>query len=83
MYWMNQELVFDGIQLGKVTQILEIVYDVEISFSDQQSKNCLLTVNFQNAKIDQIMEVISSTFELELTQNNNAYQLIGTSCEEL
>jgi ferric-dicitrate binding protein FerR (iron transport regulator) len=82
MYWINKELVFDGIALHKVAKILEVVYDVEISFTEEQSKECLLTANFQNAEIDQIMVVISTTFELELTQTDNHYVLKGLSCEE-
>ncbi|MGB0807072.1 MAG: FecR domain-containing protein [Salibacteraceae bacterium] len=82
MYWMDQQLIFDGIELRKVAEILETVYEVDISFSEEQSKLCLLTANFQNATIDQIMEVIASTFELELNKNGQSYQLIGLSCEE-
>jgi len=77
MYWINKELIFDGIELGKVSEILEIVYDVQISFTDIQSKKCLLTANFQNADINQIMTVISTTFELELEQLGNQYSLKG------
>ena len=83
MYWMNQELIFDGIELGKVTQILETVYEVEIIFSDEQSKKCLLTVSFKNAQIDEIMQVIATTFELELEQSETRYVLKGLSCEEI
>ena len=82
MYWINKELVFDGIALHKVAKILEVVYDVKITFTELQSKECLLTANFQNAEIDQIMAVISTTFELELTQTDNHYVLKGLSCEE-
>lgn len=82
MYWVNQELVFDGIQLGKVAEILETVYDVDITFTNEQSKNCLVTVSFQNAEIDQIIEVIATTFGLELEQIDNEYILKGLSCEE-
>ena len=82
MYWINKELIFDGIALRKVAKILEVVYDVEITFTEEQSKQCLLTANFQNAEIDQIMSVISTTFELELTQTGKQYVLKGLSCEE-
>jgi ferric-dicitrate binding protein FerR (iron transport regulator) len=82
MYWLNQELIFDGIELKKVSEILETVYDVKISFTDDQTKKCLLTVNFQNANINHIMEVIATTFELDLKYSNNHYTLKGISCAE-
>jgi len=80
MYWLNQELIFDGIELEKVSRILESVYDVNISFTDEQTKKCLLTVNFQNSNIDHIMAVIATTFELDLEQDHNHYTLKGKSC---
>ena len=83
MYWMNKELVFDGIELGKVAQVLKAVYDVNITFTHPQTKNCLLTANFKNAQINEIIEVIAFTFELDFNHQNNTYQLIGKSCEEL
>lgn len=83
IYWINKELIFDGIRLGQVTGILESVYDVDITITEEISKNCLLTVNFQNANIDQIMEVIAITFELELEQTEKIYILNGSSCEEI
>lgn len=83
IYWMNKELIFDGIRLSQVTDILESVYQVEISITEEASKNCLLTVNFQNANIEQIMEVIAVTFDLTLEKNKGAFTLNGLSCEEL
>ena len=82
IYWLNQELIFDGIELEKVSRILESVYDVKISFTDEETKKCLLTVNFQNANINHIMEVIAVTFELDLEHSNNNYTLKGISCAE-
>ena len=82
IYWMNRELIFDGIRLGQVSGILESVYEVDIIITEEISKNCLLTTNFQNANIDQIMEIIALTFELELEKTQDGYILNGTSCEE-
>lgn len=83
IYWMNKELIFDGIRLGQVTNVLESVYEVKITITEETSKNCLLTTNFQNANIDQIMEVIAITFELELEKTNQGFTLNGASCEEI
>lgn len=83
IYWMNKELIFDGIRLGQVTNILESVYEVDIVITEETSKNCLLTTNFQNANIDQIMEVIAVTFDLELEKTEQGFTLNGVSCEEI
>lgn len=82
MFWVNRELIFDGISLDKVSRILETVYDVKIQFSDSITKQCLLTVKFDNASIDEIMEVIALTFELELESTDSGYILKGASCEK-
>ncbi|MFT4753418.1 MAG: transmembrane sensor [Salibacteraceae bacterium] len=83
LYWINQELIFEGVELRKVAHILEAVYKIEVVFSNETTKKCLLTVNFQNARIEEIMEIIAFTFELELDHQKNTYTLIGKSCEEI
>lgn len=80
-YWIDKKLVFDGIKLKKVIEILEVVYDVKIKAADKTINNCLLTVSFNNEDIEQIIEVIASTFKLEVEKNKNHYFLNGPSCE--
>ena len=80
-YWIDNKLSFDGITLGKVVQILEIIYDVKIVLFNSELSNCRLTVSFDNNDIDQILEVIATTFNLELEQNKSTYILKGNACE--
>ncbi len=80
-YWIDQQLVFDGIRLEKVIAVLEAVYEVNIKLSDEKLKDCLLTVSFYNEDIDQVINVIAGTFNLEFEKDNNNYLLKGNACE--
>lgn len=82
-YWVDKQLVFDGIRLEKVMALLEVVYDVKIKFSDEALKDCLLTVAFENEELSQIMAVIASTFNFEVQVDGRQYLLKGGSCENL
>lgn len=82
-YWVDKQLVFDGIKLEKVMAILEIIYEVKIEFSDESLKDCLWTVAFENEDISQIMAVIASTFNFEVQVDKKQYLLKGGSCEKL
>lgn len=79
--WIDKQLVFDGIRLEKVVEILEVVYDVNINFSDDNIKDCLLTVSFDNEGITQIIEVIASTFDIDIEQEENNYLFKNGACE--
>lgn len=81
-YWINKNLVFDGIKLGKVAELLEVIYEVKIDFSNESLKNCLLTVGFEDEGIEQIIEVIATTFNFEIEKIDNKYILKGDSCED-
>lgn len=81
-YWRDNKLEFDRVRLGKVAEIVDVIYEVEIAFSDSSAKNCLLTVTFNDASIDEVVEVIANTFNFEIEQQNENYLIIGKGCEK-
>lgn len=83
LYWMDQQLIFDGIKMEKVAKILEAVYEVKIDFSNPSIGQCPLTVNFQNASIEEIIEVVGLTFNLEVEQSDKHYYFKGDGCQDL
>ncbi len=81
LYWINESLVFEGHALTEVAQNLEAIFEKEVLIEDSSTKNCLLTASFEKENIEQILEVILSTFDLELSSTNEGYILKGKACE--
>ena len=82
IFWMNYTLIFNDTDLRKVFGLLKNYYHIEIEVSDQRIYDCRLTTIFTNNSIEEIMEVITATFEFEYTKRNNTYTITGNGCSE-
>lgn len=79
-YWRAKMLIFKRTRLEKVALTLENLYGIDVAFSSDKITRCKLNTTFHDVPIDGIMEVIATTFDLELTQEGNRYLLTGESC---
>ena len=82
IFWMNYTLIFNDTDLKKVFNLLENHYNIEIKVSNKRIYDCRLSTTFSNNSIDDIIEVITATFEFEYTKENNAYTIKGNGCTE-
>lgn len=82
LFWMDYTLIFTDIDLKKVFGLLENYYNIKIEVSDERIYECRLSTTFSNNSIDDIIEVIAATFELEYTKENNTFTIKGDGCVE-
>lgn len=73
--------VFENTTLPAVIVKLHEVYGTEISLADNL-KFCRLTSTFRNEKIENILQVIAETLQLQLNKKGSAYYFEGSSCTE-
>ena len=71
--WLNNTFVFDGVRLEYVAEFLENYYDTKIEFAQDTVKDLLLTARFKNDDIEEIINVIAGSFELEVKKENQSY----------
>jgi ferric-dicitrate binding protein FerR (iron transport regulator) len=76
----NRQFEFNSIPLGEAIQALEEVYKVNIKFDQSNIALCLLTAEFRNQTIEEILAVIAGTFQLRLEIKENTYTLYGEGC---
>lgn len=81
LFWKTNTFVFQNYRLADVFKLLEEHFNVSIQTTNKTLENCLFTSIFENNDIDYILEVIASTFELNLKKENNTYLLDGNGCE--
>jgi transmembrane sensor len=77
----RNSFVFDKISLGEVVESLTKQFNVEIVFTNDKIKNCKLTATFENENLDNIISVISETFNLTAAHQKNGIVLSGEGCE--
>ncbi len=82
-FWRTRTLRFRGHKLPDVIQSLENAYDQSIVLQEDALANCSLTVSFENDSLENILEVIALTLQLEVTRTNDQYILSGQGCPEL
>ena len=79
-FWRNKFLKFKKEKMSNVVEVLRRHYGVNIVLKNPSISNCKLSVKFQDKEIEEIMEIISSTLQLDLSKEGEDYVLDGESC---
>lgn len=80
IYWLDQHLLFEGTTLNEVTRILSIIFEKTIELQNPEIGRCELSTEFERESLEQILQVISETFNLEIEKTNTGYLLKGNGC---
>jgi ferric-dicitrate binding protein FerR (iron transport regulator) len=78
--WKTRRIVFDNDSLSLVLNTLEKVYDRNIILADQNLGHCTLTVTFENQTFESVLNVIESTLNIELKEEDNQIVVSGEGC---
>lgn len=81
-FWKNKKLTFDGQVLSEVLKTIEWAYQVDIELESPALTQCQLRVVFDHSPIEEVMEVIALTLDLEVRKADNRYFLSGKGCAE-
>ena len=73
IFWLNKKLIFDDTKLINVVKVLEKKYQVRIEIADNKLFDEIINTSFEDESIDQILEIISLTFGITYTKENNIY----------
>lgn len=80
MFWLTNTLVFKKTPLYQVVDILNQQFEKNIQIEDDAIRNCRLTTTFENLELESILEIITSTFNIEVEASNNKIILKGEAC---
>ena len=81
LYWLNKTLLFRDTDLSVVFETLERLYKVNIEVQNDQILHCQLTAKFSNETIDNIIDHISTIFELTIKTEANKIVINGKGCQ--
>ena len=74
-------LQFKQTELLVVAEILSQTYGVSIKIEKPQLMQCKLTATFENEPIQNILEIIQETFNIEIVSEKETIWLKGGSCQ--
>ena len=72
---------FNKTDLGSIIDKINEVYDAHIILGNEKLAKCQITVNFNNEKLDTVIEVIAETLTLTVTKKDKEILLDGTGCQ--
>lgn len=81
-FWRTKTLNFTGQPLTEVTRAVEQAYGVDITIQDENLKHCSLNVTFTDDSLENVLEVISLTLDLDVKKEDNAIILTGKGCPQ-
>ncbi|GAB1445167.1 FecR domain-containing protein [Flammeovirgaceae bacterium] len=78
--WKTRRMVFDKTNLKSVVETLQATYGVEFIISGDVSKECQVTVTFENQTLEAVLKVLQSTLGLTYKQEGNKIEITGAGC---
>jgi transmembrane sensor len=79
--WVTQKIVFTNTKLNSVFETLEKYYNVSLTTNNSEILNCRFTGTFERNNIDEILQVLSVSFDLSFNQKSQNYILSGKGCK--
>ncbi len=78
--WKTKRLIFNKANLKSVLETLQATYGVEFIISGDVSKECQVTVTFENQSLEAVLKVLQSTLDLTYNQEGNKIEITGAGC---
>jgi transmembrane sensor len=80
--WKEQKLDFDNTELSQVIASLNNYFGVEVTVTDSALLKCSFTGSFDNPEIEQIINILSVSLNVEYKKEKNKYILSGQGCTD-
>lgn len=78
--WATGRLVFDHIPMAEVAKTLSRIFDVEITFANEDIKNCDYFGEYRGQDLSEIMGIIGNTNPYTVQKVEDAYIIGGKGC---
>ncbi len=74
--WRTKRLVFNNTELAKVVEVLSGYYETSIDIDSKGLKKMRLTATFANEPLDQVLELIKESLEIDVVKSGSKFTII-------
>jgi ferric-dicitrate binding protein FerR (iron transport regulator) len=78
--WRNNVLEFDNVTLAQAVKTIERWFDKKVVVDNKKLEGCLITASFNNPKVEDVVEIITSILSLENEEIDGVYHIKGDNC---
>lgn len=78
--WKEDRIVFQNTDLGEVVKTLQEYYGVSMHITNAELLSCRFTGRFEKSSLHEVLQVLSSTFNLSFNDKEGVYTLSGKGC---
>ncbi len=79
--WKDEQLVFDATPLPELVAALERYFDIDIEVLNPDLLNCTFHGSFIKPDIEEVLEVLRYSMDLEIEVRDGVYEFFGNGCE--
>lgn len=79
-FWRTRKLVFNATPLDEVVRVVNKAYGAQLIF-EGSDQGCELSVVFDNEELENVIEIISNTLDVEVDQRQGSYFLKSNGCQ--
>jgi ferric-dicitrate binding protein FerR (iron transport regulator) len=76
----DQTIVFENTDLKSAIGLLSKFFGKEIQLGSDNIANCRLTATFRHQGLQEILQIIATTFNLEVKEENGVSIISGNGC---
>jgi len=77
--WTEGKMVFDQMAVPEIFEAIERKFAVKV-IADQSFKDCKLTAKFNNISLNDVLQTIQATLNIQYTINKNTVYIKGGKC---
>ena len=78
--WKTRKLVFRNNTLTEITSVLSDVYHINIVLNNDNLRLCRVTASFDNQALDEVLNVLKETLDLNIQQKESGIVISGNGC---
>jgi transmembrane sensor len=79
--WKTRLIVFENTGLKEVFEVVGQTYGEQFSIADKELENCMLTATFHEKQLEDVLDIIRETFELQYLRSNSMIIVSGQGCD--
>jgi ferric-dicitrate binding protein FerR (iron transport regulator) len=78
--WLSKKMTFKEVPLKDIVRDLNHAYHRNIVIKDKEIENCRISASFDRQTLEQILNVIENTIDINITEKENSIEMSGKGC---